>query len=414
MRSGTIGLGAAVTAAVMLAGGCAGSSSSSSGGSGSSSSVKIGLSTSLSGSIASLGQTGMHGAQLAVADLNAKGGVLGKQVRLVTADDAAKPENGTTNARNMILDQHVVALLGPVSSAVAAAEEGIAAQHKVPIFFHTSNDVSLTTKSFTKYAFQVVPNTYMEPRAVASYLASKPYKRYYTIAPDYVFGHSTVDTFLQSMKDFGAAPQVVGQQWPALGTTDYSSYISAALAAKPDFIFVVNYGGDLVTLAKQAAGYGMFTKSHVGAQFSIDTLKSLGSASPAGTVAWSRAPFFAIDDPQTKQFVTAYKSKFHDAPSDWSLLAYTAVQSWAAGAQKAGTFDGEKVADALSGATVQTIRGSLTFRGCDHMASVPEYVGTISSAVDPAFGIRTFDDLKVTDPSKIMMPCDKVSALQHG
>lgn len=412
MRSRTIGLAAALTVSGLLAGACASSSSgaSTSGGS----AVKIGLSTTLSGSIAGLGQTGMHGAQLAVDDLNAKGGVLGKQVHLVTADDAAKPENGTTNARNMILDDHVVALLGPVSSAVAAAEEGVAAQHRIPIFFHTSNDLSLTTKSFTKYAFQVVPNTYMEPRAVASYLANKPYKRYYTIAPDYVFGHDTVQTFLSSLKDFGASPQVVGQQWPALGTTDYSSYISAALSAKPDFVFIVNYGGDLITLAKQATGYGLFTKTHVGAQFSIDTLKGLGDSAPAGTIAWSRAPFFAIDTPGVKQFVDAYKAKYHEVPSDWSLLAYTAVQSWAAGAQKAGSFDGDKVSAALSGASVSTIRGNLTFRACDHMANVPEYVGTIASSVDATYGIRTFDNLAAPDPSKIMMSCSQATALQHG
>jgi branched-chain amino acid transport system substrate-binding protein len=152
----------------------------------------------------------------------------------------------------------------------------------------------------------------------------------------------------------------------------------------------------------------------VGAQFSIDALKSLGNAAPAGTVAWSRAPFFAINTPQVKQFVTAYKVRYHDVPSDWSLLAYTAVQAWAAGAQKAGSFDGDKVADALAGAKVSTIRGDMTFRACDHMAAVPEYVGQISSNLDPTYGIHTFDDLAVTDPAKIMMPCDKVTSLQHG
>lgn len=411
MRTTATRLGILFAAGGLVAA-CAGTGTTASSGS-SGGSVDLGMSTTLSGSIASLGKSGMQGAQLAIADLDRKGGVLGKQVHLVTADDAAKPENGTTNVRSMIQQQHVVALLGPVSSAVAAAEEGIAAQNKVPIFFHTSNDLSLTTKNFTKYAFQVVPNTAMEPRAVALYLAKQAkYKRIYTIAPDYVFGHSTVDTFLAAMKEFGADVQVVGQQWPALGTSDYTSYISAALAAKPDFVFLANYGGDLVTLTKQGSGFGFFTKTTVGAQYSIDSLSALGAAAPAGTVTWSRAPFFAIDTPGVKTFVTDYKQKYNSYPSDWSLLAYTAVQSWAAAAEKAKSFDGDKVAAALSGATVSTIRGNLTFRGCDHMANVAEYVGTISSAVNSTYGMRTFDGLFTADPSKIMMSCDAVEKLQ--
>lgn len=410
-------LGLVAVAVVVAMSGCASTDSGdegtgASGGSGGS--VNLGMSTTLSGSIASLGQTGLQGAQLAVAELNANGGVLDKQVKLVTADDGAKPETGATNARNMIRNDHVVALLGPVSSAVAAAEAGIAEQTKTPIFFHTSNDASLTGEHFSNYVFQVVPSTYMEPRAVAQYVAEQgKYKRIYTISPDYVFGHSTVDTFLSAMKEFGADAEVVGQQWPALGASDYSPYITAALAADPDLVFLANYGGDLVTLTKQGAGFGLFTNSVVAAQYSIDALDALGEAAPSGTVAWSRAPFFAIKGDDMEAFVSAYHDKYDSYPSDWAVMAYTAVQSWAEGAEKAGSFDGDKLADALSGATVPTIRGDLTFRDCDHMAEVPEYVGTISANVDPTYGMKTFDDVLEADPSKIMMSCDQVEKLQN-
>src|SRR5699024_10817723 len=94
--------------------------------------VKIGMSTALSGSIAVLGRTTMHGVQLAIDKINANGGVLGKQIELLTADGEAKPSTGVTNVRNFILSDQVKALIGPVSSAVGSAEASVAGQYQVP------------------------------------------------------------------------------------------------------------------------------------------------------------------------------------------------------------------------------------------------------------------------------------------
>src|SRR5699024_1520279 len=102
-------------------------------------SVKVGLSTALSGSIAILGKTNLHGIQLAIDKINAEGGLLGKKIELVTADGEAKPSTGVTNVRNFILRDQVKAVFGPVSSAVGSAEGGVAGQYQVPIFFSVSN-----------------------------------------------------------------------------------------------------------------------------------------------------------------------------------------------------------------------------------------------------------------------------------
>ena len=95
--------------------------------------VSIGMSTTLSGSIASLGVGASQGAQLAVHDLNARGGVLGKKVKLIIKDDGATPATGSDNVKGMILNDHVAAILGPVSSGVAGAEMPLADQYKRPI-----------------------------------------------------------------------------------------------------------------------------------------------------------------------------------------------------------------------------------------------------------------------------------------
>ena len=98
--------------------------------------LNIGISTTLSGAIATLGQGGLQGVQLAAADLNSQGGLLGKEVRVVSADDNATPATGAANVRSMILDKKISALFGPVSSAVAAATLQLSAQYKLPTFLH--------------------------------------------------------------------------------------------------------------------------------------------------------------------------------------------------------------------------------------------------------------------------------------
>jgi len=374
--------------------------------------VILGMPATLSGSIAALGKEGVQGATLAVDDINAKGGLLGKEVVLKSVDDQAKPDVGTTDVRNLILNDKAVAILAPTTSAVAAAAEGVAAQYKIPIFFHASNDVVLTTKQFTKYAFQVDPNTYMEPRAVADYLAKQPYKKYYTIYPDYNYGHDSADILLKALKEFGANVDVVGQQWPPLGSSDFTSYISAALAAKPELTLLGIYSGDLVTFTKQAVGFNFFNQTKVAGLYDITALMTLGEQAPSGAIAWSRAPFYAMSEPGVKDFAQRYHQRYGSWPTEWALLAYTAVQVWADGVQKANSFDGDKVADALSGASVPTIRGNLTLRACDHMAEVPEYVGTIASTIDPTYGYKTLQNVFVAQPKDIMMTCDQAKALQ--
>lgn len=373
-----------VIAALATASAC---SSSSGGSAPHGDAVTIGESTTLSGAIAELGQSGLDGIHLAVSDINAKGGLLGKKINVVSADDGAKPPTGGSNVRNMIVKDKVSAVFGPVSSAVAAAEESIAAQYKVPIFFHTSNDTGLMTKTFTKYGFQVVPNTMMEPRAVADYLSKKANGKQITVAtfaPDYSFGHDSVAGFLSALDALNVKYKLVNQQFPPLGEGNIAPYLSKLVASAPQYVYNAQYGGDLVTFSKQAAGYGFFGKTTVIAMYDSPVLSALGGSAPAGAIGFDRAPFWAMGQ-QVDSFAQRFKVKYHDWPSEWAIMAYTAVQSWAYAVTKAKSFDGDKVSAALSGASVATIRGELSFRACDHQANVPEYVGTVSATPDPKF-----------------------------
>ena len=359
--------------------------------------VTIGESTTLSGAIAELGQSGLDGVQFAVDDINSKGGLLGKEVKVVSADDTAKPAIGSANVRNMITSNKVAAIFGPVSSAVAAAEEAIAAQYKVPIFFHTSNDTNLLNKTFTKYAFQDVPNTTMEPRAVAAYLAKQAAGKQITVAtfaPDYSFGHDSVAGFLAGLDALHVNYKLVNQQFPPLGESNIAPYLSKLVAASPQYVYNAQYGGDLVTFTKQAEGYGFFDKTKVIAMYDSAVLTALGSNVPNGAIGFDRAPFWAMGQ-QVGDFATKFKAKYGDWPSEWAVLGYSAVQSWAYGVTKANSFDGDPVSAALSGATVPTVQGNLTYRTCDHQANVSEYVGVVSTKADPTYNIPLWDPSSV-------------------
>jgi branched-chain amino acid transport system substrate-binding protein len=375
--------------------------------------VKIGAPLVMSGPAANVGQTALQGLQMAVDDINAKGGLLGSTIALVSADDAGNPATANTVTRNLILNEGVKALFPGSNSAAAVAEETLAGQYRVPAMFYSAADVSVTTTNFNRYSFQLSSSTYMDPRAVAQYVAQHGYKRVFTIAPDYNFGHSFVTAFLAGLKESGAQAELVGQQYPALGTTDFSSYIGAILTAKPDFVFTGLFAGDLITFIRQAKGYGLFDKAVVGGPNATDILEALKGETPAGLLLWARAPFFSMGVPAVTEFAGRYKAKFGAWPPEWPILSYAAVQVWAEGVRKAKSFDGAAVAAALSGATVATLHGDVTLRACDHQADAAVYLGTVSGRVDATYGFPIFEKIETIPPEKTMMPCAAAEAQQR-
>ena len=369
--------------------------------------INVGISTSLSGSSATLGQGGLNGVVLAIEDLNRSGGLLGKDVKVVSADDNATPATGASNVRSMILEKKISALFGPVSSAVAAAELELTKQYKVPTFLHTSNDVTLMTLRYTPYAFQVVPNTVMEPRAVAAYIKAKVKDRKLnigTFSPDYIFGRNSVANFLKALTDLGVSHSVIEQQWPALGAPNIAPQLSALISAKPELTFNIQFGGDLINFTNQAAGYGFFKNTRIIGMYALDSLKALGDAAPSGGIAFARAPFWAYKSAEMRAFVTKFRKRFGAYPNEWAIMSYSAVQTWAAAVKRVKALNGDKLVKALEGSTTPTIRGPLKIRACDHQAEVPEFVGTIAAKVDKTVGFKLWNpEIFVAPPSKLML-----------
>jgi branched-chain amino acid transport system substrate-binding protein len=411
LRSRAVGLVACTLFAICGLSACGADSSQDQAASGE---VKVGLSTSLSGSSAAVGKPALQGLSLGLSELNDKGGLLGRKITLVSKDDNGTPATGVTNARNLILRDRVSALFGPVLSSGAASEAQLAKQNQIPLIFLGSSDVSLTTTSYTPFSFEVWANSYMNPRAIASYLAPKPYTRYATISPDYVYGHNLADGFVDALKEFGANPSIVSQQWPPVGATDYSSYISAILAAKPDYVYIGLYGGDLLTFLKEAAGYQFLSKVKAAALWDEGVMTALAKSKslPTGLTVWDPAVPMGIGKEAADAFAKAYKAKFGQAPTNQAEVAYVASQVWASGVRKAKSFDGAKVAAAIRGSAVPTLFGDLTIRTCDNQAEAPVYIGEVGSSVIPDYGYPPVTGLKEIPADNLLMSCAK-SVAQH-
>src|SRR5436309_9062565 len=148
--------------------------------------VKIGTATALTGLGALIAKAGVVGMEIAVEDLNKRGGLLGRKVELIVRDSKLRPEIGARELKELVLNEKIDLAIGPVSSGVGLAMSEVAKEHKVPICMHTANTERMTVERGHRYIFQLVPNTFMEGTMVATRAAErKEWKRYVVIGPDY-------------------------------------------------------------------------------------------------------------------------------------------------------------------------------------------------------------------------------------
>ncbi|NMP23840.1 ABC transporter substrate-binding protein [Sulfobacillus harzensis] len=398
------GAAAALLSASFLAG-CGSTTTSASGGSSKGGSVTIVSLRGTSGPTASLGVPGNNALQTEVNAINAKGGLLGKKITLKLLNTEGSPNIASTDARQAVLSDNAVAMFGGVSSGDGVYEEEVAKKYKTLLFSYTFNDAVFTrTSDFTPYFFSVVPNTNMEPMAAALVFKKEGWTKIYTISPNYNYGRAEVKGFLAALKKLGVHYTLLGQQWPALGASNFTSNITAILAAHPQAVYGGIYGSDLLTFTKEAEGYGFFKKTHFAAQYGSIDLQALGSAAPVGAVGFARGGWWTINNPQVTAWAKQYHSQYGAWPSSYSMLGTMAFDAWVYGVKKAHSFNSTKVSQALAGANIPSIFGSFTIRGCDHQAEIPESIGVISNKPNP-YGFDTYSPTYNASWSNISQAC---------
>ena len=336
----------------------------------------------------------MEGIQVAVDEINAKGGFLGKYpVKVFQQDTQTKPDVGVRTVKDLILRDKVRAVINDYSSAVAVAVKPICREYKTLHIPAISNSENITKVDFSPYTFQVVPNTYMQAKAAALAVAKmskdKGWKEYVTLASDYEWGRSTQEEVVKNLKVTAPQLTVKKEFWPRLGETQFASFITGIMALKPDFVYPVLASKDNVTFTEQAKPYGFFDKiPYVGSMQSVTELITEAKTMPRNLVAISRAPFFAhMDIPMMANFVKNYRAKYNKYPSDWAVMGYDAVYALKQGTEKANSIDTEKVKDAMKGMTVDITRGKLQFRPIDNQLRCSSYVGVVADDAKYPFPI---------------------------
>ena len=407
---------------VLAAAACGGSASNTGGTTTFKGTKKIGISTPITGQSALYGHAISQAVKMAVDDVNAKGGVAGYKLDISVLDDATDVNKAVENTKELILQENVAALIGPVLSSQCLATSPIAKQNKVLTIASTCNAYQLTTQpsALNPYWVSIVPNTYMEGVAAGTDAGRKGFKNVYIVSPDYLFGRSETNAFVTGLKKANPSVNIVNQpsEWYVpLNTTDWSPVIAKIQSDKPDLVYSNIFAASQLGFIQKAQQTDpqFFQKFPMTTLASVDELQTLKDQYPLNMRLYSRAPFFALGNAKMDDFVSRYRARYsNEYPSDWAVMDYDAVTFWAQAANAAKSFDSDKVKEQLIGHPFDSLRGyKFTVRKEDQQANVGETIGTTASS-GGKYPFPTYKDSVNLKGDDLIMPVDIVKKLQAG
>jgi branched-chain amino acid transport system substrate-binding protein len=372
--------------------------------------IKIGFPMPLSGPTAVYGVPISKGAEMAVADINAKGGVLGRKLELIPRDSKANADEAVRLAREMIIKDNVDFLSGTLTSAEAPAVSTIAKENKVVFVAPTAKTMLLTApQNLHPYVFRIASNTLIEGRTGATLMAKwQDVRKVATIAPDYAYGRDAVGAFIEYIKKLRPDIEIVDQQWPKLGEPDFTAFITAQMGKKPDAVFCDVFGGDFASLVKQATPLGYFKSIQSrlvdgGEVGTVDLAQSLGADYPYGIISDAYDPVvWGEDEPaEHKAYVEHLKATMkNEYGSGWAIVGYQSIVAIAEGVKKAGGTDSDKVAKALEGLTFDTPVGKRTFNAKTHETEAGEFWSEMVK--DPKVPFAVMKKAEYIDPTPLL------------
>ncbi len=316
------------------------------------------------------------GVELALAEINAAGGVLGKDLELVSRDDAGKPGEAVKIAEELVSKEKVALISGSLFSHIGLALTSFAGQKKVLYLAAEPLADALVWAKGNRYTFRLRPSTYMQAAMLAEQAAKNPAKRWATIAPNYAYGKDAVAAFEKVLKAKRPDVEFVAAQWPGLFKIDAGAEVQALKAAAPEAIYNVTFGSDLAKFVREGKLRGLFEGRLIvglltGEPEYLDPLK--GEAPENWLV--TGYPWYDIDTPAHKTFLAAYQKRYNDYPRIGSIVGYNTMLAIAATIRKAGSTETEALVDAMEGLTFDAPTGRIHFREIDHQSTMGAYVG---------------------------------------
>ena len=322
--------------------------------------IVIGGLAPLTGSVAQYGVAVDNAVKMAVDDINAKGGLLGKRIKYISYDEKGDPTEAT-NAYTRLVDQDkIVALIGDVTSAPCEAVAQQAARDKLPMITPSG-----TSEAITTYGENVFRACFIDPyqgQLMASYASKKLNAKTAAILFDNGDPYSSgiADAFEAAAKALGMT--ITNKEGYASKSTDFNSQLTKIKAGNPDVLLLPVYYNDVVLIAKQAKDQGL-TATLLGADGWDGVAAQLDAAS-ADVVknAYFCSQYSASSsDPALQNFLKTYKEKYNEEPNMFAVLGYDAMQIMAAAIEKAGTTNSAAVIKALRETNYQGLTGTTTF-----------------------------------------------------
>ncbi|WP_225781952.1 ABC transporter substrate-binding protein [Xenophilus sp. Marseille-Q4582] len=316
------------------------------------------------------------GMELAVEEINAKGGVNGRKIELITRDDNGNPGDTVRMAEELVSREKVEILTGAFLSNTGLALADFAKQKK---FFYLAGEPltdKMTWQGGNRYTFRLRPGTYMQAAMLVPEAAKLNKKRWAIVYPNYEYGQSASAAFKQLLKAAQPDVEFVAEQATPLGKVDAGSVVQALADAKPDAIFNVLFAADLSKFVREGNTRGLFKGREVvsvltGEPEYLDPLKD---EAPDGWIV-TGYPWYSIKTPEHDAWVKAYQAKFKDYPRLGSVVGYSMIHSAAAGIAKAGSTDTEKLIAAFRGLELMSPFGKISYRASDHQSTMGAYVG---------------------------------------
>ena len=316
------------------------------------------------------------GWELALGEINASGGLLGRKVEVVSRDDNGNPGDAVRVAEELVSREKADVIFGTFLSHIGLAVTDFAKQRKV--FFLAAEPLTdkITWQNGNRYTYRLRPTTYMQTAMLVPEAAKLKKKRWAIVYPNYEYGQSAAATFRQLLKAAQPDVEFVAEQAPALGRVDAGAVVQALADAKPDAIFNVLFAADLAKFVREGATRGLFKDRPVVSLLSGEPeyLDPLKDEAPEGWIV-TGYPWYGIDTPEHRKFLAAYQKRWNDYPRLGSIVGYSSMMSLAAGIRKAGSTDTEKLIAAFKGLKVDTPFGPMHYRPDDNQSTMGAYVG---------------------------------------
>jgi ABC-type branched-chain amino acid transport systems, periplasmic component len=313
--------------------------------------IKVGLNYELSGKVATYGQGLVSGIELAVSEINSNGGVLGKQIELVKADNKSESAEAANVATKLITQDKVVAILGPATSGNTKAAAAVANNQKVPLISAsaTADDVTVDSNGKVRdYIFKTCFSDSFQGVIMANFSYSQLNAKKAAILIDRTSDYSKglAQNFKATITKLGGS--VVTEQAYQEGDKDFKAVLTTIKAANPDVLYVPGYYNEVGLIIKQAKALGLNVPVTGGDGFDSPTMVDLAGKTALNSVYFTNHYSSKDTAPEVVKFQQAYKAKNSKDPDAFAALGYDLAYFLADALKRAGAVDSAKLKDALA------------------------------------------------------------------